>query len=258
MDPATVDRPDIVEDAPIAQVVTEDFIASLERAAALYQTRYLPLCVKLTNEADWINHGSVAEPKYSLQCSGAEKVCTPLGITWGAPVVHRHEREDDKGKYYEYEIEGIVHSRVLGRHWWFTGNCSSRDQFFTARGVVDEGDIRKSAFSNWLVNAVTRLAGIRNPSPDLLERGGLKLDRIGRIDYSGRRSPERDAEVVSEAQRKRLWAIARQRVVEEPRIAKYLKDKYGIESTSEIKRRDYDAVVAWVERGGKDDEKPAP
>ena len=152
-------------------------------------------------------------------------------------------------------MEGIVHSRVLGRHGWFTGNCSSRDQFFNARGSYDEGDIRKSAFSNWLVNAITRLAGIRNPSPDLLSRAGLNPERVGRIDYSGRRTPEQEGAVVSEAQRKRLWAIARQRVVEEPRIAKYLKEKYGIESTSEIKRRDYDAVVAWVERGGKDDDK---
>ena len=72
--------------------------------------------------------------------------------------------------FYEYEVEGIVKCGVLKRWGWFTGNCDSRDAFFVSRGGFSEGDIRKASFSNWLVNAVTRLAGIRNPTQELLQQ----------------------------------------------------------------------------------------
>jgi len=145
--PERIERPEIVEDIPFETIITEAFIAKLEKAAILYQDRYLPVCVRLTNEADWINHSKDPEkPKFSLQSSGAEKVATPLGIVWDRPVVHKHLREDERGSYYEYEVEGIMQSRLLQRYGWFTGNCSSRDQFFTARPQgYDEGDIRKAA-----------------------------------------------------------------------------------------------------------------
>lgn len=243
-----IERPDIEEEAPIEQVITDEFVKRFARQAELYQNQYLPLCLKLTNEADWVNHGKPEAPKYSLQCSGAEKVCNPLGIVWERPIVTKHEREDQVGKFYEYEVDGIVQSRVLKRYGWFTGNCSSRDQFFTARGHFDEGDIRKSAFSNWLVNSVTRLAGIRNPTPGMLQRAGLDPEKIGRIDYSGRRSPDQEGAVISEAQGKRLWAIARSKGVSEEQLRAFLKT-FGIESVYKVTRKDYDEIVKQIEAG---------
>ena len=240
----------IVEDHPIEQVITEDFITKFEKAAHLYQDRYLPLCIRLTNEADWINHGKPTTPKYSLQSSGAEKVCNPLGMVWDRPVVTKHERSDDQGKYYEYEIEGVMTSKVLKRYGWFTGNCSSRDQFFNARGRFDEGDIRKAAFSNWLVNAVTRLAGIRNPTPDMLNRAGLKVDKIGAIDYSGgAKTPEQETQVISDGQVKRLYAICTTAKVDASRVAEAVKERTGAASFREIKKKDYTNICAWVESG---------
>jgi hypothetical protein len=178
-----LDRTEIVEDRPIEQIITEDFIRRFEAAAQLYQSRYLPLCLKMTNEKDWVNHSGTDDPKFSLQASGAEKVCNPLGIVWDRPAVIKHERKDEKGDYYEYEIEGIVKCRVLQRYGWFTGNCDSRDRFFVARGSFSEGDIRKAALSNFIVNAVTRLAGIRNPTPEMLVKAGLRPELIPAIDY---------------------------------------------------------------------------
>ena len=242
----TIEHPDIVEDAPIEQIITEDFIARFEKQAELYQNRYLPICLKLTNEADWVSH---AKDRYYLQSSGAEKICTPLGIQWDRPVVTKHEREDERGKFYEYEVEGIVHSRVLARYGWFTGNCSSRDQFFTARGHFDEGDIRKSAFSNWIVNAVTRLAGLRNPTTAMLQKAGLKPEDIGRIDYSGRRTPEQDQAKISDAQRKRLWALSKESQTSDEEIRVFLFDEYKLQSSSDIHRGQYDEICSRVVAG---------
>jgi len=245
-----IEKTEVVEDAPIEIQINEEFIGRLEKAASLYQDRYLPLCVKLTSTGDWVSHG---KGKFYLQCSGAEKLCNPLGINWDRPVVTKHEREDDGGHYYEYEVEGVVNCRSLGRWGWFTGNCSSRDQFFNARGRFDEGDIRKAAFSNWLVNAVTRLAGIRNPSPDLLRRAGLDPDAIGNIDY-GNKSQEQGKDVISEAQGKRLYAISKQANVADDTVKAHLKEKYGLDSSKEIKRKDYEAICTWVQNGGADRE----
>jgi len=245
----TVDVPQIVEDAPVEQIITEDFINRLEKQAHLYQERYLPICIKLTNEADWINHGSATAPKYSLQCSGAEKVCNPLGIVWERPVVTKHQREDDEGKFYEYEIEGIMQSRVLHRYGWFTGNCSSRDQFFNARGKFDEGDIRKAAFSNWLVNGVTRLAGIRNPTPDMLVKAGLKPDKVGKITYGGPKTPEQEQDLISDPQVKRLYALMNKAKVPNERVGAQILQHLGAKSFNQIKKKDYEKLCAWVEAG---------
>jgi hypothetical protein len=185
-----------------------------------------------------------------LQASGAEKICNPLGIVWDRPAVVKHERADEKGPFYEYEVEGIMQCRVLKRYGWFTGNCSSRDKFFNARGGFDEGDIRKAAFSNWIVNGVARLAGIRNPTRALLEKAGLKSADVASIDYSGNRSQEQSQDVISEAQAKRLWAIFKNTGAPEEALRAGLEAK-GYKSSKDIKKRDYDAIVKWVEGGCK-------
>ena len=264
-----LEKHEIVEDAPVEQVITEDFIAKFEKQAELYQKRYLPICFKLTNEADWVNHGSADKPKYSLQGSGAEKICNPLGVTWERPIVTKREMKDDLGDYYEIEVEGVVTSKVLKRFGWFTGNCNSRDQFFIgrsgggkkpdtegydrekelqARTRIDEGDIRKAAFTNWLVNAVTRLAGIRNPTPSMLQLAGLDPEKVGRIDYGGGKTPEQSKEVISEPQMKRAWAMAKQAGWKEEELKKYLLTK-GYESLRDIKRTDYDSICKTIEHG---------
>ena len=174
-----LERPEIIDEAPIDTVITEDFIRRLEIAADLYQKRYLPLAIRLTNEGDWVKQGT----KYFLQASGAEKLCNPFGVIWERPIVVKHERQDADGPFYEYEVEGIIKSGALRRWGWFTGNCNSRDQFFVKRPgwmpANGEGDIRKSAFSNWLGQGVTRLLGIRNPTPEMLAAGGAGHGQSG-------------------------------------------------------------------------------
>lgn len=264
-----IDKHEIVEDAPITQVITEEFIAKFEKQAELYQEKYLPICLKLTNENDWVSH---APGKFYLQSSGAEKVCNPLGIVWDSPIVTKREMQDELGPYYEIEVQGIIQSRVLKRYIWTPGNCSSRDQFFIARSGggkkpsdpeynreneilarqrIEEGEIRKAAYSNWIVNGVTRLAGIRNPTAAMLEKAGLKPDHIQRIDYSGRRTPEADSSKISEAQGKRLWAIAKQHEVTDFSLRSYLSEHYKVATINDILRKDYEAICKWAEASSK-------
>ncbi|HEY1244515.1 MAG TPA: hypothetical protein VGF29_06745 [Hyphomicrobiaceae bacterium] len=245
-----LERHEVIEDAPLDTVITEDFITRLEIAADLYQKRYLPLALRLTNEGDWIRHEGRGGARFSLQASGAEKLCNPFGIVWDRPIVTKHAREDAAGAYYEYEVEGIVKAGALRRWGWFTGNCSSRDQFFTARGRFDEGDIRKAAFSNFLVNGVARLIGIRNPTAEMLTAAGLNLERVVAPDYSGKssRTVEQGAsDTISEAQAKRFWAIARDKGWDEGAIAGLLAE-FKLTRSTDIPRRMYDELVGLVSK----------
>ncbi|MDP3937581.1 MAG: hypothetical protein Q8R92_05530 [Deltaproteobacteria bacterium] len=245
-----LDRPEILEERPMELVINEAFIERLEKAATLYQGRYLPLAFKLTNEHDWVGQG---KGRYYLQASGAEKLCNPFGISWGEPKVEKINKEDEHGKFYEYVVSGIFSCSALGRMGWFVGNCDSLDKFFTARPGWNpsngEGDIRKAAFSNWITNGVTRLCGIRNPSEEMLKKAGLDIAKITVVDYSGQgsRTAEQSTDVISEAMAKRWFAIARQNKWTDGQM-KALLTSVNIESSRMIKRNEYDELVAMVSK----------
>jgi hypothetical protein len=60
------------------------------------------------------------------------------------------------------------------------------------------------------------------------------------------------ADVISEGQRRRLYAISKGQEANgrHPNaVKKYISDNYGLNSTNDIKRGDYDAIVTWVETG---------
>lgn len=178
--------PTIVEEAPLALILTDEGIKQFEAQVEFYR-RFITACYKLTQPNHWVNHGSATEPKYSLQGPGAEALATPLGIYEDPPIVREVRRHDANGEFYAFEVEGIVHSRTLKRYGWFVGECTSRDQFFTAKKgyepEVDKHLIRNSALTNWRVNGICRLAGMRNPDPETLKAAGLDISKIPAINY---------------------------------------------------------------------------
>lgn len=178
--------PTIVEEAPLALILTDEGIKQFEAQVEFYR-RFITACYKLTQPNHWVNHGTATEPKYSLQGPGAEALATPLGIYEDPPIVREVKRHDANGEFYAFEVEGIMHSRTLKRYGWFVGECTSRDQFFTAKKgyepEVDKHLIRNSALTNWRVNGICRLAGMRNPDPETLKAAGLDTSKIPAINY---------------------------------------------------------------------------
>ncbi len=172
------EAPQVIEDGvALPQILTEDFIKQFEKGIKIYQ-RWLTVCYSLTAPRHWIKHGD----RYSLQSPGAEALMNPLGISYGKPEFRRETREDETGKFYIYWCEGTMESRALGRRGFYIGYCDSRDVFFNSNPnwdpITGEGDIKKSSYSNWLVNGVSRLAGIRSPDPQSLEAAGIDLKLI--------------------------------------------------------------------------------
>ena len=66
-----------------------------------------------------------------------------------------------------------------------------------------------------------------------------------------------DAEPISDGQRRRLWAIARERGRSEDYIRSVLMDETGQDSTTGIPRDRYDAVVTAIEAGPAADHEAA-
>lgn len=57
---------------------------------------------------------------------------------------------------------------------------------------------------------------------------------------------EKSKDIISEAQRKRLWAIAREYGVSDKEVKEII-ERYGYESTRDIKRKDYEKIISDIE-----------
>lgn len=260
--------PTILEEGPtLPMLLKEDFVRDFEKGITIYK-RWVSACYRLTRESHWLNHGTEQNPKFALQGPGAEALMNPLGISFERPEFRKEIKEDGTSTFYVYWCEGYVESKTLGRRGYYIGYCDSKDKFFKARPgwteATGEGDVRKSAMTNWIVNSVTRLAGLRDPDPSILEAAGLDLARITRIDYSGQRSSGAKAggtgNLISEPQQKRLAAIARQYRIGDDRLAQQLCESWSYITAAnglwgvlaQIKRSDYDEIVNSVEIAGKE------
>lgn len=253
--------PQIIEEGPsLPRILSLSFVEEFEKGIDIYK-RWVAACYRLTRESHWVNHGTANEPKFSLQGPGAEALMNPLGISFEQPST-RCEKLDGGG--YAYWVEGYMESRSLARRGYYLGYCDSRDPFFNARSgwkpETGQGDVRKAATTNWIVNGVSRLAGLRDPDPQLLAKAGLDLSKITAIDYSRNRTPQQGALSISEPQLKRLWAKCKAAQVSEQAVLEKIQKHYALESMpgsdleimAAVKRADYEALCNWVDAGGKD------
>lgn len=250
------EAPHIEEEGPaLPALLSDEFLAKFEKGVENYK-RWIQACYKLTKESHWLRRKDRGGNwKYMLQGPGAEALMNPLAINADEPEFKKETSRDEHGDYYRWWCEGIIESKALHRRGLYVGNCDSRDQFFTARPgwnpLSGEGDVKKSAQTNWIVNGVSRLAGIRDPSEETLRAAGLVLDKIPSVDYDGGKTPGESAGKISEAQVKRLWAICKNKNIPEETLKAYMQHNFKITSTNDILRKDYDAIGKWAEAGGK-------
>jgi len=150
-------------------------------------TRLLNLAVRATNHQDWIDQNGVPY----LQATGAEKIARRFGLCLKNLRCEREDREDEAGRYYNYVMTGVAYLPGAPDQLEVIGTASSRDAFFArVRGQdrpqweINENDIRKSAYSDLLREAVVRLLGLRNLAWEELEALGIRRDKVGRVEYA--------------------------------------------------------------------------
>src|SRR3990172_1317419 len=172
--------------------IDDAFVNRLESRVGAYKKLILT-AYKLTSEPDWVNQSG----KFYLQASGCEKIKNPFGISWEHIARRKEERQDEKGNFYIYFFQGTFYSKLLSSRIEVIGKRSSRSAFFGKKGgeilplsEVDEEDVAMAAMSNMIVNGVSRIIGIRNPTEEQLKSAGLNLEKIQTVKYEGKVSQE--------------------------------------------------------------------
>lgn len=232
----------------------EMIIAEAEKRVEILK-KVLGVAIKGTNASDWT---SISDKPY-LGGSGCEKVARIFGLKMEGAVFQREEREDDKGKYYIYS--------AVARFFWKCGDiealgvCSSRDKFFSWDGTkkewkplseTDEGNIKKAAYSNLMVNGTTRCLGIRNLTWEDLDTYGITKDKVTKVEFNKGASSDPAAQgLISEAQCKRFHAIANKAGWGEQELKDWLLKNYQLDSSKKIPWKKYEEICnkAQLDKG---------
>jgi hypothetical protein len=176
--PLEAEPKDIVPVTP--GLPSEGALDRAEKRDALMR-RVMQLAITATNESDY----SMLGQNLWIEATGVEKIARRFGITFGRPTITKEYHDDKDGKrFYTMVCEGEIFMSDVDRIWAI-GTADSNDQFLTQdhKNEADVNDIRKKAWSNWEVNGVTRLLGIRGITTDDLKAGHLNPQLIRGVKF---------------------------------------------------------------------------
>ena len=231
-----------------------DSSAVIRRAEALVKALDGAIKVSLqrTNAADWVAMGG----KYYLQATGCQKIRSVFGIYFRDKEVVKEDYPDGS---YGYYVTGIIGSAVLDKLYGkevtmeCDGGRTSKDPFFSGKDGMkqpDPQDVRKAALSNFEARSIANFLGLKNFTPEDLTKNGINVGSVAKVEYKKGAEGGGNTDTISEAQRKRLFAICKSVNVAEDTIKDHLKKNYKIDSTSKILRSDYEVICNWVQAGG--------
>lgn len=216
------------------------------------------ISAKVTNANDWM----VQNGNPYLQNTG----CMKIAQLWGVNFLDRkfvpeggEFREDEKGSYYLFTVQG--RAEFKGRIVEDVGTCSTRDDFFgtkknadgirvfKALGEVDLENVKKKAVTNLQGRLLKKILGLSYTMEELRD-AGIDLGKSANVSYA---TGGAGGGKISEAQGKRLFAIAmhgtdgpEDKDSREAELKKYLKEKFKIEHSRDIEKKDYEIVCAFA------------
>lgn len=238
---------EIITMSPSNQLdMTDDILAAANRRIAQLDN-IVKLSISRTNTNDWVDQSG----KPYLTCSGAEKIARLFGVCWKDVKSDKIITSDEQGQYYFYEFSGVF---TLGADSiTAVGTCSQKDQFFAKSGgqmkplsEIDETNIRKAAYSNMVVNGVTRILGIRNLTWDEVKAGGIDPSKASKVTYD---KGQKDNNKISQAQFNRFYAIYKDSGKTEQEVNDFIA-QFNIKDPHDLIGKDYNKVIEWL-KGGK-------
>lgn len=214
----------------------EDIISIAQRRENIID-KLMTLALKRTNERDWM---SVEGAPY-IGHSGAEKVARLFGIKLYNIQTVKEWSEDSKGRFYIYKTTGTAALPGGFDSIEALGTCSQRDKFFAwTNGAwkdtaeIDETNIMKASYSNFVVNSITHLLGLRNLTWEDLKGVGIDLAKIQKVEYQ-KGSQKTDFSETGKAMRTKLGNMLLQMANNDKAAAKKLLEKYS----------------SWIDKDGK-------
>lgn len=165
----------------------EDMLALLEKRSAVLD-RILNVAIAATTPGQWTDQQGKPFPT----AAAAEVMARRCLVSVKKTRWEKTESHDDGGTYYLYSYTAEFSLPGGNDTIEAVGTCSSRDQFLgteTSKGralsAVDEGNIKKAAYSNMMVNGVTRLLGVRNLTWERLKDLGIDPEKVAKVEYRG-------------------------------------------------------------------------
>lgn len=158
--------------------------------------RIKKLALSVTNHHDWVDQ----QGKPYLQSSGCEKIRPLFNISWEAVEYIRHNEENG---HFSYTVMGFF--MMGGQRISVMGARSTKDPFFKryekdSKGNIkldeygnkieqpniniDATDVQKAAYSNFIMQGIVRILGIRNLTYEELEEyTGITASNITQVKY---------------------------------------------------------------------------
>lgn len=167
-------------------------------------TQILEFAIGATHAGQWVDQNGTPWPT----APACEVMARRCAVSWRDVQTLKRPSEDDEGSFYIYESRGDFSLPGGLDLIEAVGTCSSRDQFLgtktkagRALSDIDEGSVMKAAYSNMIVNGVTRLLGVRHLTWERLERLGISRGGVAKVEYQtgakgGGEAPSKDGEPV--------------------------------------------------------------
>ena len=172
------------------------------------------LSLKVTNYRDW----TLQDGSPYLGHSGAEKVARLFGVKISGVGQTKEMTEDSEGRFYIYKTTGKFSLPGDMDSIEAIGTCSQRDSFFSkAKGErrptseIDETNIMKASYSNFIVNGITHLLGLRNLTVEQLQAANVDLSKVLKVGFAkGSQKIDKTLKEDSKKLRKRIDDMATQ------------------------------------------------
>jgi hypothetical protein len=177
---------------------TDDLLAIAQRRVE-FVGKLIDMSLARTSYLDWVNQ----QGKPYLLHSGAEKVARLFGVKLSDVNSRKEWTEDSTGRYYIYVTTGRASLPGNYDSIEALGTCGQRDKFFAWEtlykdgkkiggkwkdtGDIDETNVMKASYSNFVVNAITHLLGLRNLTWEQLEKAKIDIKKILKVEYQDRK-----------------------------------------------------------------------
>lgn len=155
--------------------------------------------LKLTQPADWIVFGKIAE----LGFAAANRIGSTLGVSYCDWSSEKINGSDEKGSWYRWEYQCTASFR--GRSIRVYGRYSSRDKFlgkkdgmFRELYDVDEGNIKMAAMRAAKKEGVKDLFGLHHLDFEHLKKYGIDLSSAGGHDFKNKDQQVEATQVINE------------------------------------------------------------
>lgn len=184
--PQQIQRVEVVREVAAPSPMGIDPLIIIEQRNKLLE-RILHYAIAATHPGQWFDQNGKPWPG----AAGAEVMARRCAVSIRETRCQKRLSQDDKGQFYIYEYTGTFALPGSYDSIEAVGTCSSRDQFLgteTQQGrqlsEIDEGNIQKAAYSNMMVNGVTRLLGVRHLTWEQLDALGIKQGEVQKVEYN--------------------------------------------------------------------------